>query len=108
MNLQKLVIYSKNVSVKFHFHIVKDIDIPQYLPLTANVFRSSPARFIVVLWPEISLEGSSFANDKPTVFITHGFANNGNNTWVAEMKDNYLKRVYIIATEYVCINIPLK
>ena len=41
----------------------------------------------------ISLEGSDYDPKRPyTAFITHGFASNGNSSWLEEMKDAYLKR----------------
>lgn len=49
-------------------------------------------RYTVTLWKTISLQGSDFDSKRPhTVFITHGFASNGNSSWLEEMKDAYLK-----------------
>lgn len=50
-------------------------------------------RYEILLRPDIKLNGAPFDRSKPTVFITHGFAANGNSSWMLEMKDAYLSRV---------------
>ncbi|KAL1122367.1 hypothetical protein AAG570_003772, partial [Ranatra chinensis] len=53
--------------------------------------RSVKERQNVVLWPNISLENTDFKASRPkTVFITHGFASNGDADWLTKMKDAYL------------------
>ena len=63
-------------------------------PCSSTAHSSQPkTRYNVVLWKNISLEGSDFDPKRPyTAFITHGFASDGNVSWVEEMKDAYLKR----------------
>ncbi|XP_054273793.1 pancreatic triacylglycerol lipase-like isoform X2 [Macrosteles quadrilineatus] len=53
--------------------------------------RESPERYNITLWPEIDLEGCNFNPCRKTAFVVHGFASNGNNSWLADLKDNYLK-----------------
>ncbi|XKL67964.1 hypothetical protein PGB90_003455 [Kerria lacca] len=55
--------------------------------------RKNPnQRYTVTLWDDISIEGSNFDPDRAyTTFITHGFASNGNASWVQELKDVYLQ-----------------
>jgi len=48
----------------------------------------------VTLWPKVSIEGSDFnPNRQYTVFITHGFNSDGENQWMSDLKDAYLKQV---------------
>lgn len=47
----------------------------------------------ITLWPRISLNGLPFNADRPTVFITHGFLSNGNETWMDDLKDAYIMQV---------------
>ncbi|XP_050540529.1 uncharacterized protein LOC126905129 [Daktulosphaira vitifoliae] len=55
--------------------------------------RNQPGRYNVSIWPEISLEGSDFDSKRPyTVFITHGYIHNGNESWLSDLKDAYLKQ----------------
>lgn len=55
--------------------------------------RDSPQRYNITLWPEISLEGCNFDPSRTTAFVIHGFAANGNVTWLSDLKDNYLNAV---------------
>uniref|UniRef100_A0A1B6L1L2 Lipase domain-containing protein n=1 Tax=Graphocephala atropunctata TaxID=36148 RepID=A0A1B6L1L2_9HEMI len=55
--------------------------------------RESPERYNITLWPKICLEGCPFHADRKTAFITHGFASNGNASWLSELKDAYLSAV---------------
>ncbi|XP_046674957.1 pancreatic triacylglycerol lipase-like isoform X1 [Homalodisca vitripennis] len=52
--------------------------------------KESPERYNITLWPDISLEGCPFRADRRTAFITHGFASNGNASWLSDLKDDYL------------------
>ncbi|XP_050540541.1 LOW QUALITY PROTEIN: uncharacterized protein LOC126905138 [Daktulosphaira vitifoliae] len=55
--------------------------------------RNKPERYHVNLWPDISIEGSDFNSKRPyTVFITHGYIHNGNESWLSDLKDSYLKQ----------------
>lgn len=64
------------------------------LPIFLYCSKKPKERFTVPLWKSISVEGSDFDPNRPyTVFITHGFASNGNVSWVEELKDAYLKKV---------------
>lgn len=48
------------------------------------------------MWPQISIEGSDFdPNREYTVFLTHGFNSDGENQWMSDLKDAYLKEVII-------------
>lgn len=48
----------------------------------------------IQLWPNILLEESDFDPERPfTVFIVHGFNSDGENQWMASLKDAYLKQV---------------
>lgn len=59
-------------------------------------FRKQTKRYNVKLWPQISIEGSDFdPNREYTVFITHGFNSDGENQWMSDLKDAYLKQVII-------------
>uniref|UniRef100_A0AB38ZED3 Venom lipase 2 n=1 Tax=Ectomocoris sp. TaxID=3104572 RepID=A0AB38ZED3_9HEMI len=54
--------------------------------------RKVSGGFDIQLWPNISLEGSDYNKDRVrTVFITHGFSNNGTTKWLLDLKDVYLK-----------------
>lgn len=50
-------------------------------------------RYEIQLRPQIKLNNVPFNRSQPTVFITHGFAANGNSTWMMDMKNAYLSRV---------------
>ncbi|XP_050443861.1 pancreatic triacylglycerol lipase-like [Adelges cooleyi] len=64
-----------------------EIDVKLYL-----YTRKQPDRFNVKLWPNMSVEGSDFDPKRPyTAFITHGFSSDGNSSWLADLKDGYLK-----------------
>lgn len=59
-------------------------------------FRKQTKRYNVKLWPQISIEGSDFdPNREYTVFLTHGFNSDGENQWMSDLKDAYLKEVII-------------
>lgn len=56
--------------------------------------RKQNERYNVKLWPSISIEESDFDPDRPyTVFIIHGFNSDGENQWMSDLKDAYLKQV---------------
>lgn len=58
------------------------------------LFRKQNVRYNVKLWPNISIEGSDFDPKREyTVFITHGFNSDGENQWMSDLKDAYLKQV---------------
>ncbi|VVC38884.1 Hypothetical protein CINCED_3A008727 [Cinara cedri] len=55
--------------------------------------RKQNIRYNVTLWPKITLEGSDYnPNREYTVFITHGFNSDGENQWMSDLKDAYLKQ----------------
>lgn len=59
------------------------------------VKRDSPdIRYNVSMGPhEISLGGCPYLANRPTMALTHGFLNKGDQPWLDKMKDNYLKSV---------------
>jgi len=55
--------------------------------------RKQNNRYTVQLWPNILLEESDFDPERPfTVFIIHGFNSDGENQWMATLKNAYLKQ----------------
>lgn len=58
------------------------------------LYREQNTRYNVKLWPDMSIEGSDFnPNRSYTVFIIHGFNSDGENQWMSDLKDAYLKQV---------------
>lgn len=57
-------------------------------------FRNKNTRYTVKLWPNILLDESDFDPNRPfTAFIIHGFNSDGDNRWMSDLKDAYLKQV---------------
>lgn len=66
-----------------------DIQVKLYLHTREN----TDERYTVKLRPEIFLADSHFDSRRPyTCFITHGFGNDGNSSWLANLTDAYLKQ----------------
>lgn len=67
----------------------QNLDLP-----SASLSRLDPnRRYTVILWPKIRLNSCPIRADRKVVLITHGFLNNGNSTWMSDIKDNYLIEV---------------
>lgn len=63
---------------------------------TANIFRrAAPERYTITSKIPLSLDGSTFDAAKTTFFLTHGYLNSGNETWMADLKDAILSKVRI-------------
>lgn len=54
--------------------------------------RTRPDRWTITA-DDINLDGSGFDGAKKTFFITHGYLNSGNETWMADLKDAILGKV---------------
>lgn len=63
--------------------------------------RNVPERYSIVDSPVMTTEGSAYDPSRPTFWITHGYLNNGNMSWQADLKDAILSQVrsYLAALE---------
>lgn len=72
-----------------YLHVKQNLDLP-----SASLSRLDPnRRYTVILWPKIRLNSCPIRADRKLVLITHGFLNNGNSSWMSDIKDNYLIEV---------------
>ncbi|KAK9507688.1 hypothetical protein O3M35_007489 [Rhynocoris fuscipes] len=56
--------------------------------------RKNSQGYSITLWPKIDMRGSDFNPKRgATVFVVHGFAADGNDEWLKELKDTYLEKV---------------
>ncbi|XP_063222699.1 pancreatic lipase-related protein 2-like isoform X2 [Bacillus rossius redtenbacheri] len=55
--------------------------------------RAQPERYYIQTRPNVSVDGSDYNGNRVTVMITHGFASNGNSSWLEEMKDAVLNKI---------------
>ncbi|KAK9507689.1 hypothetical protein O3M35_007490 [Rhynocoris fuscipes] len=68
---------------------------PKYINTKIKLYtRTNSEGYSIKLWPKIDIRGSDFnPNRKITMFVVHGFASDGNDYWLKELKDAYLQRV---------------
>lgn len=65
------------------------IDIKLYLYTRSN----NETSYSISLQENLNISDSKFDQERPyTVFITHGFSNDGNSTWMYNLKTSYLKK----------------
>jgi len=55
--------------------------------------RDHPERYYIKVGPNLDTSSSPFDPSKQTFFLTHGFLNSGNETWMANLKDALLSKV---------------
>nr|CAD7615883.1 unnamed protein product [Timema genevievae] len=76
---------------------LRPVPLPQTIEEIGTRFyqysRQHTRRKYLTTWPSISLQGQNFDANKTTFFITHGFANTGNATWIRKLKNAILENV---------------